>query len=140
VHLAHEVGVALGQVVVGRDHVGAPPGERVQEHGQRGHQRLALARGHLRQPALRQRQPAHQLHVVVAQLEHPPGGLAHQGERLLRHGVQRRAARHARPQGRRPLLQGVIREGFNLRLKGIDFLNPCIILVNKLCITNIFLY
>ena len=43
VDLAHPLGIALGQVVVHRDHVHAVPRQRIQIAGQRGHQRFAFA-------------------------------------------------------------------------------------------------
>ena len=71
-----------GEVVVDRDEVHAPAGERVQVGGQRRDEGLALARLHLGDPAEVQRGAAHDLHVEVALAEHPPAGLAHGREGL----------------------------------------------------------
>ena len=72
----HPGGVAAGQVVVGREDVHAPPGERVQRGGQHGHQRLAFAGRHLREPALVKSRGRHHLHVERPQPEAPRAGLA----------------------------------------------------------------
>ncbi len=55
---AHPLGVALGQVVVDRDHVHAFAFERVQINGQRRHQRLTFTGFHFRDFALMQHHPA----------------------------------------------------------------------------------
>ena len=65
VHRAHPLGVTLGQVVIHRDHVHALAGQGVEEHGQRGDERLALTRGHLGDLALVEHDAAEELHVVV---------------------------------------------------------------------------
>ena len=57
--------------------------QRVQVHGARVRERLTLTRPHLRERAVVQRHRTDQLHVVVAQLERAPCGLAHDGEGLL---------------------------------------------------------
>ena len=75
----HPLGVAPGQVVVHRHHMDAPPGEGVQIHGQRGHQRLSLSRLHLGDPAFVQDDAADELYVEMA---HPEGTL----RRLAHHG------------------------------------------------------
>ena len=72
----HPLGVAPGQVVVDRDHVGALAGERVQVGGQRGHQGLALAGRHLRDLPGVEHHAAHQLDVEVAHVDGPARGLA----------------------------------------------------------------
>ena len=77
VHLAHPCRVALGQVVIDGDDVHALAFQRVEVHRQRRHQRLALAGAHLGDLALVQDHAADQLHVVVAQPQHPAAGLAH---------------------------------------------------------------
>jgi hypothetical protein len=89
VDLAHPLGVALGQVVVHRDHVHAVAGQRVQIAGQRGHQRLAFAGLHLGDLALVQHHAADQLHVEVAHLHRAPAGLAHHRKGLGQNLVQR---------------------------------------------------
>ena len=89
VDLAHPLGVALGQVVVHRDHVDPVPGQSVQVAGQRGHQRLALAGLHLGDLALVQHHAADQLHVEVAHLHRAPARLAHHRKGLGKNLVQR---------------------------------------------------
>ena len=69
---AHPLGVALGEVVVDGDDVHATPGEAVEVRGQGGHQRLALAGGHLGDLALVQDYAAQQLDVEG---HHLPGKL-----------------------------------------------------------------
>ncbi len=70
---AHPLGVTLGQIVVDRHHVHSLACEGVQEHGQRRHQGLTLAGGHLRDVVRHlvavhhavEHHAADQLHVVV---------------------------------------------------------------------------
>ncbi len=78
----HPVRVALREVLVDRDDVGALAGQRVEVRGQRGDQRLALAGAHLGDLALVQHHAADELHVEVSQAEHAARGLAHHRERL----------------------------------------------------------
>ena len=92
----HPVGVALREVVVDRDDVHALAGERVQVARQRRHQRLAFAGAHLGDLAVVQRHAADQLHVEVAHAERALARLAHDGERLGQHLVERRALGDAR--------------------------------------------
>ena len=82
VHAAHPLGVALGQVVVDRDDVHALAGERVEVGGQHTGQGLALTGLHLGDVAEVQRGAAHDLDVERPLVEHPPGGLTGDGERL----------------------------------------------------------
>ncbi len=88
VDLAHPLGVALGQVVVDRDHVHAVAGERVQVAGEGGDERLAFAGSHLGDLALVQHHAADQLHVEVAHLHGAPAGLADHGKGLRQQLVQ----------------------------------------------------
>src|SRR3712207_5733709 len=82
VHPAHPLGVALGQVVVDRDHVHAPAGERVEVGGQDAGESLALTGAHLRDVAQVQRGAAHDLHAEVPLTQRARGGLADDGEGL----------------------------------------------------------
>ena len=82
VQLAHPLRVALGQVVVDRDHVNAASGERVQVYRQGRDQRLTFTGLHLGDLALVQHDAADQLHIEVPHLEDAPAGLAHYGEGL----------------------------------------------------------
>jgi len=79
---AHPLGVALGQVVVDRDHVDAVAGQGVEVRRKRRHQGLALAGLHLRDVPEVQGGAAHDLHVVVPLPEGPAGCLADARERL----------------------------------------------------------
>ena len=81
--------VAVGQVVIDRDHMHALARERVQIHGQRGRERFALARAHFGNLALVQGHAADQLHVKVAHLHHALGGFAHHGESFRQKLIQR---------------------------------------------------
>ena len=82
VHPAHPLGVAFGQVVVDRDDVHTLARQRVEVGGQHTGQGLALTGLHLGDVAEVQRRAAHHLDVEVALVEHPPGRLAGDGERL----------------------------------------------------------
>ncbi len=90
VDLAHPLGIALGQIVVDRDHMHAMAGQCIQIAGQRGHQRLAFAGPHFGNLALMQHHAANQLHVKVAHAQHSPAGLAHHGKGLRQQRIQRR--------------------------------------------------
>ncbi len=96
IHLAHPLGVALGQVVVDRDDVDALPGEGVEIGREGGHQGLALAGLHLGDAALVEDHAADELHPVGLHAQHPPGGLPAGGEGLGQQVVQRLAAGVAR--------------------------------------------
>ncbi len=89
VNFPHPFGVALGQVIVHRDHVHAVAGERIQVAGERGHQRLAFAGFHLGDLALVQNHAANQLHVEVAHLYRAPSCLANHREGLGQNLVER---------------------------------------------------
>ena len=73
---AHPLRVAPGEVVVDGHDVDAPAGQRVEDRGQRGHERLAFAGAHLRDPALVEHGPTDELDVEVAHAERPLHGLA----------------------------------------------------------------
>ena len=101
VELAHPLGVAAGEVVVDRHELRVPAVQRVEVKGQRGDEGLALAGGHLGDPALVERDAADELdvkmHHVPLQLvladeglrpHQPPGGILHRGERLGKDLVQ----------------------------------------------------
>ncbi len=96
VHAAHLLGVAFGQVVVDGDDVHALALERVEVGGgEHGGQGLALTGLHLGDVAEVQRRAAHHLNVEVALVEHSPGRLAGDGERLGHQVVEILAAGEA---------------------------------------------
>ena len=109
VEVPHPLGVAAGEVVVDGDELGIFPGQRVQVERQRGDEGLALARGHLGDAALVQRDAADQLdvevHHVPRQLvvadddlaaDHAAGGILHRRESLGQDLVERLAGLEAR--------------------------------------------
>ena len=91
----HPVGIALGKVVVDRDHMHAGTGQRIEIGRQGGHQGLALAGAHFSDLAVMQRHAAKQLHIEVTHAEHAPGRLATDCEGLGEHGIKRLTLREA---------------------------------------------
>src|SRR5690242_7704002 len=88
VHPAHPLGVALGQVVVDRDHVHAVPGDGVEVGREHAGERLALTGLHLGDVAQVQCRGPHQLDVEGSLAEGPLGRLADCGESLGEQVVQ----------------------------------------------------
>ena len=80
VERAHPLGVALGQIVVDGDDVHAVACQRVEEHGERGHEGLTLTRGHLGNLTLMEHGAAEELHIVV---DHVPHGLVAAGHPVV---------------------------------------------------------
>ncbi len=62
---AHPLGVTLSEVVVHGNHMHALVGQRIEEYGQRCHQRLALTGCHLGNFALVKHHATYQLYVIV---------------------------------------------------------------------------
>jgi hypothetical protein len=88
VHLAHPLGVALGQVVVHGDEVGAVPGESVEVHRHRGDEGLTLAGLHLGDVAVVKDDAAQHLDIEGAHAERALAGLTGDGERLEQQVVE----------------------------------------------------
>ncbi len=88
---AHPFAVALGQVVVDRDHVDAASGQRIQIAGQRRRQRLALAGAHFSDSPRVQCHAADHLNIEVALTQHALARLTDQGERFRQKVIQRPA-------------------------------------------------
>jgi len=61
----HPFGVTFREVVVNRDYMDAFPCQGVKEHGQSGHEGLALAGSHLGNLPFMQRHPADELDIIV---------------------------------------------------------------------------
>ena len=120
VHPAHPLRVERGEVVVHGDEVDALAGERVEVHGQRRHEGLALARLHLGDPPEVEGGAAHQLHVVVALADRPLRGLAHDRERLDQQVVDRLAVLDALAELRRLRLQLGVGQLLHRRLERVD--------------------
>jgi hypothetical protein len=89
VDATHPVGVARGEVVVDGDDVDAAARQGVEGRGQCGDERLALARPHLGDAPLVQRDAADELHVEVAHPRRAHRGLAREGEDLGQDAVER---------------------------------------------------
>ena len=108
---AHPLRVASREVVVDGDDVNALVLERVEVGRQRGDERLALTRRHLGDRAAMQRDPADQLHVVVAHAGRSTGGFADGGEGLHQQVVERGALLESLPELCGLGAQFVVREG-----------------------------
>ena len=98
---AHPLRVARRQIVVHRHHMHPAPGQRIEIHRQRPHQRLAFARGHFGNAPRVQRVTADQLHVKRHHLPadrmfphnhvlpaQPPARVLHHGKRLRQNLLQ----------------------------------------------------
>jgi hypothetical protein len=116
----HVVGVALGQVIVDRGQVGALARQGVNIEGQRGRERLAFARFHLGDAAVKQGDAADHLHVVMPLADGPNRRRADEGIGLGQELHQRFARFGPVLQRKAPLLQIAVRFLFQLRLKGGD--------------------
>ena len=79
---AHPGSIARGQIIVHRDDMDAFPGKRVQEDGQRRDQGLALTRLHFGYLSLMERDPAHELNVIMPLTKRALGRLADTGKGL----------------------------------------------------------
>ena len=109
IQLAHPLGITLGQVVVHRDQMHALFGQGIEHDRQGSDQGLTFTGLHFSDLALMQNDPAHQLAVEVAHVEHPLACLADQGVDLGQKII------HGFPRG-------------NLFLPGRDLLRKCLIL------------
>ena len=116
----HPLGVEPGEVVVHGDDVHALPGETVQVRGKCGHEGLALARLHLRDPTEVEGRTAHDLHVEVALADDTARRLPDGGEGLHEEVVEVGAVRQAAAELGGLGLQGLVREGAELGLQRVD--------------------
>jgi hypothetical protein len=89
IELAHPFRVALGQVVVHRDHVDSSAAQRIQIDGQSGNQRFTFASLHFCDLAVVQDHPADQLHVKMAHIQDAAAGLAHHGKGFNKDFIER---------------------------------------------------
>ena len=134
---AHPLGVAAGQVVVDRDQVHALAGQRVEDDGQRGGQRLALAGLHLGDVAAVQDHPADQLHVEVAHAHRPLAHFADDGEGLGEQVVERLALAGALAQRIEALAQLVVGLELQLGLEAADDRDALLVLAKLLGLADI---
>ena len=123
VHRAHPVGVAPREVVVDGHDVNAAPRQRVEIGGQRGDERLALARLHLRYLALMQNDAADELDIVVALPKRALGGFADGGERPRQQRVQALAAGRGSAQVLRLNLQVVVRHALEFGFERVNLIH-----------------
>jgi hypothetical protein len=133
VDLAHPVGVAPGEVVVHRDDVHALARQRVEVRGQRGDERLAFARSHLRDLAVVQDHAADELHVEMTHAQRALRGLAHHGERFGQQGFEASAVGEALAEFGGLGAQLLVREPRNPGLERVDLLyDPRVLLQQPL--------
>ncbi len=130
VDLAHPLGVALGQVVVHRDHMNASPRERVEIDSQRCDQRLAFAGLHFGDLAFVQDHAADELHVEVPLTDGALGALAHGGKRRHQDIVERLAFGQFLLEGSGARAQFVVAELEHLGLERVDGVHPRLILAD----------
>ena len=117
---AHPFGVALREIIVDRDDVDAPAGERVQIDRQRRRKRLALAGLHFGDHALVEDHPAHKLDVEMALSQGALGGLAHGGESLDEQVVRICAGLDAFAECVRAGPERTVRQRLQFRFERID--------------------
>jgi hypothetical protein len=115
----HPIRVALREVFVHGNQVHALARERVQIHRQGCNERLALARAHLGDLALVQRDAAHQLHVERPHLERALRRFAHEGKRLRQQRVEVLVRGVALLEVLGLCAQLVVAQGFELRLQRV---------------------
>ncbi len=127
----HPLGIAVGQVVVHRDHVHPVPRQGIEVHGQRGGQRLAFARAHFGDLAVVQRHAADELHVEVAHLHDALGALAYHGKGLRQQVIQRAALLHALAELLRFGPQVLVAQCLELGLQRIDAGHRLAVLLEK---------
>ena len=122
-NLAHPLGVAAGQVVVGRDDVHALAFERVQIGGQGGDQRLAFAGLHLGNGAAVQDRAAHELHVEVPHVQHATSRFANDREGLRLQVAERLALGQPLAELVGLGAQLLVRKRLDGRLEGVNLLD-----------------
>ena len=134
---AHPLRVAAGQVVVHRDQVDLLAGDRVQRNGERGGERLALARLHLGDVAVVEDHSADQLDVEMALAEGPLACLAGQREGLVERLVDLDlAALDPLAERHRVLLDLVILEQLHLGLEVGDAGHPLLEFLELLALSH----
>ena len=120
VDLPHPFGVAPGEVVIDRHHMHAATGESVEVDRQRGHQGLAFAGLHLRDPAFMQNHAADELHVEMPLPESAFGGFAAGGEGRYQDIVERSAVGHLLLENFRARPQLLVGKRLEILLERID--------------------
>ncbi len=93
---AHPFGVAACEVIVDRDDVNAPAGQRVQIDRERRDERLSFASFHFGDAAPMQHHTAQELHVVMALAERALGGFPDGRKGLFQDGVETLSLAYAR--------------------------------------------
>ncbi|OPZ61410.1 MAG: hypothetical protein BWY88_00243 [Synergistetes bacterium ADurb.Bin520] len=116
----HPLRVPLGQVVVHRHHVHALARKAPQGHRQGGYQGLPFAGFHLGDAPFGERHGSHELYVEVAQPHGAHGDLPHRGEDLFQQGVGGLSSFDAPPELVSPGPEGLIGEGLEGGLQGVD--------------------
>ena len=136
VHPAHPLGVAAGEVVVGRDDVHALARQRIQVDRQRRDERLALAGAHLGDVAQVQGGAAHDLDVEVPLPQRAPGGFADRGEGLRHQVVEALARRVTLLELIRLRPQLGVRQGLELGFDRVDLIGDRLELAKDLALAG----
>ena len=120
VDLAHPVCVTAGEIIVDGDDVDALPFERVQIDGERGDERLSLARLHFGDLAPVKRDPADQLDIIMTLAERSDRRLAHRREGLRDEVVELLAAGQALAKDVGLPAQLLVGEGGDIGFEPVD--------------------
>ena len=120
IHRPHPLGVTLGQVVVHGHDVDTASGDRVEIRGQRRHQRLALAGGHLADLALVQNHAADQLDVEVTHTHRTAGRVPADREGLDQDRIDLGAVGQALAELVAFRAKGIVGERLELRFERVD--------------------
>ena len=123
IKMAHPLAVALGQVVVHRNHVHTLAGEGIQVHRQGCHQGLAFTGAHFGNAALVEAHAADELHIKVAHAQDAAGSLAGHRKGLGQDIVQGLTVGQPLLELSSAASELVISKVLHLRLQGIDFLH-----------------
>ena len=123
VDLPHPFGVAAGEIIVHRHDMHALAGERVEVDGERGDERLALARAHLRDAAFVQHHAAHELHVEMALAQGALRRFAHGRESFHEDVVERLARRELVAESPGARGERLVGKAFEILLERIDALD-----------------
>ena len=120
VNLTHPIRVTARQIIVHRHQMRTLALQRIQIHRTSRHERLPLARLHLRYHPTMKHDPTDELHIVMAHVQHATTRLSHRRKRLRQQLIQRRPLAQLLLKLRRLRSQFVIAQRTYRRLQLVD--------------------